>query len=159
MSLAVGVNHYLKYYCKVNISQVGDQSKMPESIVIVDGTIFKETKAKVRYSYNYCRRTRYIKNKYPDCAITLSLGERSYESYKALKGAGADRYLLRHETADCEHYGKLHPENLTLENRMECLKNLKEIVDLFTFKKSLTSLILIPIKPIVFLPYFFGFYD
>lgn len=54
VSLAVGLNHYLKYYCKVNICQVGDQTNMPESIVLLDNEIFKETKAKVRYSYNYC---------------------------------------------------------------------------------------------------------
>lgn len=74
-----------------------------------------------------CEIIREIKSKYPDCAITLSLGERSEESYKALYDAGADRYLLRHETADSEHYSKLHPEELTLENRMECLKTLKKI--------------------------------
>jgi len=68
-----------------------------------------------------------IKEKYPDCAITLSLGERSRESYEKLYMAGGDRYLLRHETATGEHYEKLHPKNLTLENRMECLRNLKEI--------------------------------
>lgn len=68
-----------------------------------------------------------IKTRYPTCAVTLSLGERSYDSYKKLYNAGADRYLLRHETADQEHYSKLHPENLTLENRMRCLKDLKEI--------------------------------
>ncbi|MBQ8210249.1 MAG: [Clostridia bacterium] len=68
-----------------------------------------------------------IKSKYPDCAVTLSLGEKSYESYKRLFDAGADRYLLRHETADKEHYEKLHPESMSYENRMECLKNLKEI--------------------------------
>lgn len=68
-----------------------------------------------------------IKKKYPDCAVTLSLGERSKESYKRLYDAGADRYLLRHETATKEHYDKLHPDNLSFENRMECLKNLKEI--------------------------------
>ena len=54
VSLAVGLNHYLKYYCKVNISQVGDQVKMPETIVSLNNTVFKETKAKVRYAYNYC---------------------------------------------------------------------------------------------------------
>lgn len=54
VSLAMGINHYLKYYCQVNISQVGDQVTMPKKIVAVNGTIFKETKAKVRYSYNYC---------------------------------------------------------------------------------------------------------
>ena len=68
-----------------------------------------------------------IKTKYPDCAVTLSLGERSYESYKRLFDAGADRYLLRHETADKEHYRKLHPENLSFDYRMECLANLKKI--------------------------------
>lgn len=68
-----------------------------------------------------------IKNLYPDCAVTLSLGEKTKENYKKLYDAGADRYLLRHETADSEHYSKLHPSELTLSNRIECLKNLKEI--------------------------------
>ncbi len=68
-----------------------------------------------------------IKKRYPDCAVTLSLGERSYDSYKKLFDAGADRYLLRHETATKEHYELLHPSNLLLENRMECLYNLKKI--------------------------------
>ena len=68
-----------------------------------------------------------IKEKYPDCAVTLSLGERTKESYQKLFSAGADRYLLRHETADACHYSKLHPENLTLENRLQCLNDLREI--------------------------------
>lgn len=68
-----------------------------------------------------------IKNQYPDCAVTLSVGEKSYESYKRLYDAGADRYLLRHETYNAEHYGKLHPANLSAENRQQCLRNLKEI--------------------------------
>ena len=68
-----------------------------------------------------------VKKLFPDCAITLSLGERPYESYKRLRDAGADRYLLRHETADKDHYQRLHPKELSLENRMECLKNLKDI--------------------------------
>ena len=70
---------------------------------------------------------RKIKAECPDCAVTLSLGERSKESYQRLYDAGADRYLLRHETATKEHYQKLHPDNLSFENRMECLKNLKDI--------------------------------
>lgn len=70
---------------------------------------------------------REIKKRYPECAITLSLGERSSESYRLLKEAGADRYLLRHETADADHYRKLHPENLSWENRMRCLQDLKEL--------------------------------
>ncbi len=74
-----------------------------------------------------CDIVKSIKDKYPDCAVTLSLGERSFESYQKLFEAGADRYLLRHETADCAHYSRLHPENLTLKNRMQCLKNLRKI--------------------------------
>lgn len=68
-----------------------------------------------------------IKQRYPDCAVTLSIGEKSYESYKAFFDAGADRYLLRHETANCEHYRMLHPQPLSIENRKQCLWNLKEI--------------------------------
>lgn len=74
-----------------------------------------------------CRIVNNIKNKYPDCAVTLSMGERSYESYKNLKSAGADRYLLRHETADNTHYSKLHPAGMSLENRKKCLYNLKSL--------------------------------
>lgn len=68
-----------------------------------------------------------IKKSYPDCAITLSIGEKSYEAYKRFFDAGADRYLLRHETASEEHYGKLHPKELSLANRKKCLYQLKEI--------------------------------
>ena len=68
-----------------------------------------------------------VKKEYPDCAITLSLGERSYESYKRLYDAGADRYLLRHETADKEHYARLHPENMSFDTRMSALDDLKKI--------------------------------
>ncbi len=68
-----------------------------------------------------------IRKRFPDCAITLSLGELSYDTYKRLFDAGADRYLLRHETASEERYKKLHPEKMSHKNRMECLKNLKEI--------------------------------
>ncbi len=74
-----------------------------------------------------CQILTAIKKDYPDCAVTLSLGERSRESYQAWFDAGADRYLLRHETATPEHYAKLHPPELSLARRMECLHNLKEI--------------------------------
>lgn len=70
---------------------------------------------------------REIKKLHPDCALTLSLGERSRESYQALYDAGADRYLLREETATEEHYRKLHPAEMSLENRLACLDTLKEI--------------------------------
>ena len=74
-----------------------------------------------------CKLLRNIKQTHPDCAVTLSLGERSRESYQALFEAGADRYLLRHETADKAHYEKLHPAEMSFENRMRCLQDLKEI--------------------------------
>lgn len=74
-----------------------------------------------------CPLLRQIKAEFPDCAVTLSLGERSRESYQRLYDAGADRYLLRHETADKAHYAALHPAELSWDHRMECLQTLKEI--------------------------------
>ena len=74
-----------------------------------------------------CELLTAIKAVYSDCAVTLSLGERSKESYQKLHDAGADRYLLRHETADAVHYGKLHPKELSFEERIRCLHDLKEI--------------------------------
>lgn len=68
-----------------------------------------------------------IRSQYPDCAITLSLGERTPESYQALYQAGADRYLLRHETADHHHYAHLHPREMSFDHRMQCLNHLKAI--------------------------------
>ena len=68
-----------------------------------------------------------IRKKYEDCAITLSIGERSRESYQKLFDAGANRYLLRHETANKKLYEKLHPSYQSFDNRMRCLKDLKEI--------------------------------
>lgn len=68
-----------------------------------------------------------VKAKHPDCAITLSVGERERASYEAFFKAGADRYLLRHETADKEHYEKLHPNEMSFEHRRKCLKELKDI--------------------------------
>ncbi len=74
-----------------------------------------------------CRIVSEIRRKYPDCAITLSIGEKPRESYKAYFDAGADRYLLRHETADNAHYSRLHPSGMSLENRKRCLFDLKDI--------------------------------
>ena len=68
-----------------------------------------------------------IKDHFPDCALTLSIGERSEDSYRRLYQAGADRYLLRHETADPDHYRKLHPPSLTAKHRQACLWQLKAI--------------------------------
>lgn len=70
---------------------------------------------------------RAIKAAYPDCAVTLSIGEKPMESYRLFREAGADRYLLRHETADSEHFAKLHPPGQRLESRMACLESLKEL--------------------------------
>ena len=73
-----------------------------------------------------CGIVRKLKKQHPDCAVTLSMGERSPESYRALYEAGADRYLLRHETADAGHYAKLHPKEMSFDNRMRCLRDLRE---------------------------------
>lgn len=74
-----------------------------------------------------CRIVSRVKKEYPDTAVTLSLGEKSYEEYKAYRDAGADRYLLRHETANKPHYEKLHPEEMSWDNRMRCLRDLKSL--------------------------------
>lgn len=68
-----------------------------------------------------------IKAEYPDCALTLSIGEKSEESYRDYREAGVDRYLLRHETADEKHYGKLHPSSMSCEHRKNCLRTLKKL--------------------------------
>ncbi len=74
-----------------------------------------------------CEMVSSIRGQFSDCAITLSLGEKPYESYLAYFHAGADRYLLRHETANKEHYENLHPASMSFENRMRCLWDLKRI--------------------------------
>lgn len=74
-----------------------------------------------------CTITEEIKKRYPDCAVTLSIGEKERASYQAYFDAGADRYLLRHETADEVHYQKLHPSQMSLAHRKQCLRELKEI--------------------------------
>ena len=68
-----------------------------------------------------------IRRSYPDCAITLSLGEKSREAYERFFQAGANRYLLRHETYDKEHYQQLHPAGMSCEHRLQCLRDLKDI--------------------------------
>ncbi len=73
------------------------------------------------------RSLRRSESAYPDCAITLSIGEKTKESYRLYKEAGADRYLLRHETANEDHYCYLHPEQMSLANRKQCLQDLKDL--------------------------------
>ena len=70
---------------------------------------------------------RELKTHYPDCAVTLSLGEYSREEYALMREAGADRYLLRHETADKAHYERLHPAGMSFDNRMRCLRDLHDL--------------------------------
>ncbi len=82
-----------------------------------------------------------IHREIPDCAITLSLGEKERDSYQRFFDAGANRYLLRHETADSDHYRKLHPPELSLEHRMQCLETLKEIGYIFSAMKQRTAII------------------
>lgn len=82
----------------------------------------------LHYSDNeICEIVSQIKKQYPDCAVTLSLGEKDKSTYQAYFDAGADRYLLRHETAIEEHYKLLHPAAMKLSKRKQCLFDLKEI--------------------------------
>lgn len=74
-----------------------------------------------------CKIIGEIKENYSDCAVTLSLGERSRDSYEKLYKAGADRYLLRHETANDGHYSRLHPKGMKLSDRKKCLFDLKDV--------------------------------
>ena len=74
-----------------------------------------------------CRLIGDIKRSYPECAVTLSLGERGRESFRRLRDAGADRYLLRHETADRDHYAYLHPDEMSFDHRMQCLHDLRDL--------------------------------
>lgn len=74
-----------------------------------------------------CSIVSQIKERHPDIAVTLSIGEKSRASYQAYFDAGADRYLLRHETYNAEHYRRLHPKEMSRENRIRCLQDLKEI--------------------------------
>lgn len=74
-----------------------------------------------------CRIVSKIRSAFPDCAITLSIGEKERESYQAYFDAGADRYLLRHETADPDHYASLHPAEMSYDHRMQCLRDLMDI--------------------------------
>ncbi|MDR1389318.1 MAG: [FeFe] hydrogenase H-cluster radical SAM maturase HydE [Treponema sp.] len=74
-----------------------------------------------------CEIVRAIRNEFPDHAITLSLGEKTREEYEQYYSAGANRYLLRHESADCAHYAAMHPAAMRLENRRECLYTLRKI--------------------------------
>ena len=75
----------------------------------------------------FCELITEIKRRHPDCAVTLSVGERPREVYEAYFRAGADRYLLRHETSSAEHYAMLHPSELSIANRKRCLRDLKDI--------------------------------
>lgn len=68
-----------------------------------------------------------VRSAHPDCAVTLSMGERTRASYQALHDAGAERYLLRHETANPLHYRRLHPPEMSFERRMRCLEDLRDI--------------------------------
>lgn len=74
-----------------------------------------------------CGIVKKIKEKYPDCAVTLSLGEYQKSDFLKMKDAGADRYLLRHETISESHYEKLHPQNMSYHNRLRCLRDLKDL--------------------------------
>ncbi len=132
-------------YCKNNCLYCGIRlaNKKPERYRLSKGEILACCKAGYELGFRtfvmqggednsltdefICDAVSSIKNLYSDCAVTLSIGERSKESYKKMRDAGADRYLLRHETATKSHYEKLHPKSMSFKKRIECLYNLKEL--------------------------------
>lgn len=117
-------NNVKRYYYKYNeIKSIIDTAyqKGYRTIVMQGG------ESKIYKLNEFATFIKDIKLSYHDLKITLSLGEMDYKSYKTLYEAGADRYLLRHESANSEHYAKLHPDNMKLESRISCLENLKEI--------------------------------
>ena len=132
-------------YCKNNCLYCGIRrdNRQVERYRLTDEQIFQS--CEVGYSLGYrtfvlqggedpyytddriCALTTRIKKSFPDCAVTLSIGEKSRESYQRYFDAGADRYLLRHETADDALYKRWHPEEMSLSNRIRCLFDLKDI--------------------------------
>ena len=118
-------NHNLKRYRLTNedvleCCKVGDELGF-RTFVIQGGEDPYYTEQKI------AEIVKNIKDVYPDSAVTLSLGEAGKKTYEKWFDAGADRYLLRHETATDDHYSKLHPEGMLLSNRLDCLKTLKHI--------------------------------
>ncbi len=137
----IEISSYCKndcYYCGIRRSNHNAQRYRltPEEILLCADkgyelgfrTFVLQGGEDIWYSDNViCSVVEGIKSRHEDCAVTLSLGEKSYESYKKYYDSGADRYLLRHETADKAHYSMLHPKEMSLENRKQCLYSLKEI--------------------------------
>ena len=126
------------YYCGIRRSNKNIDRYRLDKDTIIDcankgydlgfRTIVLQSGEDLTYSdEDICELVRSIKASHPDVAVTLSLGEKSRESYKCYKDAGADRYLLRHESGVKSHYNKLHPEEMSFDNRIRCLKDLKEL--------------------------------
>lgn len=126
--LYCGIRRSNRDCCRYRLTKEEILSATEEGYALGFRTFVLQSGEDEGFSHDFlCDLIREIKDSHGDCAVTLSLGERSHESYARLFEAGADRYLLRHETADPVHYGKLHPASQSYWNRMDCLKSLKEI--------------------------------
>lgn len=126
--LYCGIRRSNRDCCRYRLTKEEILSATEEGYALGFRTFVLQSGEDEGFSHDFlCDLIREIKGRHGDCAVTLSLGERSHESYARLFEAGADRYLLRHETADPVHYGKLHPASQSYWNRMDCLKSLKEI--------------------------------
>lgn len=125
------------YYCGIRKSSKADRYRLDKDQVLECGHIGYELGFRTFVLqggedpwFNTERMEcliRALKAEYPDCAVTVSAGEHSDETYRRWKEAGADRYLLRHETADPEHYRHLHPSQMSWEHRIKCLNSLKRL--------------------------------
>lgn len=137
----IEVTSYCKndcYYCGLRVSNAAcERYRLTEEEILACAdagyelgfrTFVLQGGEDVRYTdERLCAIVSALKGAYPACAITLSAGERSHESYARLRAAGADRYLLRHETADPAHYARLHPASMSWERRMACLRSLRSL--------------------------------
>ena len=121
----VNVQRY-KGLGEMSDQQLWDTTMDPAKRRLRKITIDNAAEAERTFSYRIETIVAAIRRHYPDCAITLSLGEKSREAYERFFHAGANRYLLRHETYDATHYSQLHPAGMSGKQRLQCLQNLKE---------------------------------
>ena len=126
------------YYCGIRRSnRLADRYRLSENEIVACSdagyelgfrTFVLQSGEDLSYTTaDICRIVSRIRNRHPDCAVTLSIGEKSRSEYQAYYDAGAERYLLRQETSNPWHYRRLHPPELSIENRKRCLYDLREI--------------------------------
>ena len=126
--LYCGLRHDNKHVTRYRLSENDIYSAATENYKLGFRTFVLQGGEDPYYTpFKIAEIVKHLKEILPDCAVTLSVGELSDSDYLMLFKAGADRFLLRHETADEEHFKTLHPPAQTFKNRLHCLQTLKEI--------------------------------